>query len=427
MDHFQYHEGRLHAENVAIDRIADAVGTPFYCYSTATLERHFNAYIDAFADMKATICYAVKANSNIAVITTLARLGAGADVVSCGELTRALRSGVPAEKIVFSGVGKSREEIVAALDAGVLQINVESEPELELINEVAIDQNKIAPVAIRINPDVDAKTHEKITTGLSENKFGIEWTQAHAVFTKATSMAGIDIVGIAVHIGSQLTDLEPYRHAYTRLSDLVAMLRADGHEIARLDLGGGLGIPYGESEIPADLPTPQDYADIVRSTVGDLDIPLLFEPGRSIAGNAGILVTRTLYIKEGATRTFAVVDAAMNDLLRPTLYNAYHTIVPVIEPSSGEALKEIDVVGPICETGDTFATQRMLPAFKAGDLLAVRTAGAYGAVMASTYNSRPLVPEVMVSKDSFAVIRARWDVESMIGLETLPDWLEKPN
>jgi diaminopimelate decarboxylase len=427
MDHFQYREGRLHAEDVAVEQIADAVGTPFYCYSTATLERHFKAYVDAFSNLNATICYAVKANSNIAVVSTLAHLGAGADVVSCGELTRALRSGVPADKIVFSGVGKSRDEITAALDAGVLQINVESEPELELINDVAIGKNKTAPVAIRINPDVDAKTHEKITTGLSENKFGIEWTQAHAVFTKASSMVGIDVVGIAVHIGSQLTDLEPYRHAYTRLSDLVAMLRADGHEITRLDLGGGLGIPYGESEIPADMPTPQDYADIVRSTVGDLDIPLLFEPGRSIAGNAGILVTRTLYIKEGATRTFAVVDAAMNDLLRPTLYNAYHEIVPVFEASSGEALKEIDVVGPICETGDTFATQRMLPTIQAGDLLAIRTAGAYGAVMASTYNSRPLVPEVMVNGNSFDIIRERWDVESMIDLETLPNWLNRQN
>lgn len=427
MDHFQYREGRLHAEDVAVEQIADAVGTPFYCYSTATLERHFKAYVDAFSDLNATICYAVKANSNIAVVSTLARLGAGADVVSCGELTRALRSGVPAGKIVFSGVGKSRDEIAAALDAGVLQINVESEPELELINDVAAGQNKTAPVAIRINPDVDAKTHEKITTGLSENKFGIEWTQAHAVFAKASSMAGINIVGIAVHIGSQLTDLEPYRHAYTRLTDLVAMLRADGHEIARLDLGGGLGVPYGESEIPADMPTPEDYADIVRSTVGDLDIPLLFEPGRSIAGNAGILVTRTLYIKEGATRTFAVVDAAMNDLLRPTLYNAYHEIVPVVEASAGEALKEIDVVGPICETGDTFATQRKLPPVHVGDLLAIRTAGAYGAVMASTYNSRPLVPEVMVKQNSFDIVRARWDVESMIDLETLPNWLNEPN
>ena len=427
MDHFQYREGRLHAEDVDIEYMAESVGTPFYCYSTATLERHFKAYVDAFASLDATICYAVKANSNIAVISTLSRLGAGADVVSCGELTRALRGGVPANKIVFSGVGKSREEIAAALEAGVLQINVESEPELELINDIAVSQNKRAPIAIRINPDVDAKTHEKITTGLSENKFGIEWTQAHAVFAKAASLPGIEVVGIAVHIGSQLTDLEPYRYAYARLRDLVAMLCADGHKIARLDLGGGLGIPYGDGEIPADLPTPRDYADVVQSAVGDLQIPLIFEPGRSIAGNAGILVTRILYIKEGATRTFAVVDAAMNDLLRPTLYNAYHDIVPVKQASPGAALKEIDVVGPICETGDTFGVQRQLPSFAAGDLLAIRTAGAYGAVMASTYNSRPLVPEVLVNKSSFDVIRKRWDVDQMIGLEAIPDWFDKPS
>ncbi|MGY8990801.1 MAG: diaminopimelate decarboxylase, partial [Rhodospirillales bacterium] len=322
MDHFDYREGQLHAENVAIDFIADAVGTPFYCYSTATLERHFNAYTDAFSNLNATVCYAVKANSNIAVIATLARLGAGADVVSCGELTRALRSGIPADKIVFSGVGKSRNEIVAALDAGVLQINVESEPELELINEIAVGQNKQAPIAIRINPDVDAKTHEKITTGLSENKFGVEWTRAQEIFAKAAKMPGIKVAGIAMHIGSQLLDLEPYRHAYLRIRDLVGLLQSDGHSLSRLDLGGGLGVPYGDENLTAELPSPQDYADIVHSTVGDLNIPFLFEPGRSIAGNAGILVTRILYIKEGTTRRFAVVDAAMNDLLRPTLYNA---------------------------------------------------------------------------------------------------------
>ena len=426
MDHFQYRAGQLHAEDVAIERMANAVGTPFYCYSTATLESHYKAYVDAFVGLDATVCYAVKANSNLAVISTLARLGAGADVVSCGELTRALRSGVPANKIVFSGVGKSREEIVAALDAGVLQINVESEPELELINEIATGQNKVAPIAIRINPDVDAKTHAKITTGLSENKFGIEWTRAHAVFAKAAKMPGINIVGVAVHIGSQLTYLEPFKNAYIRLRDLVAMLRADGHEIARLDLGGGLGIPYGDDQTPAVLPSPKDYAAVVRSTVGDLGARLIFEPGRSIAGNAGILVTRILYIKDGATRTFVVVDAAMNDLLRPTLYNAYHDIVPVTEVPAGVSSREMDVVGPICETGDTFGVQRSLPPLVAGDLLAIRSAGAYGAVMASTYNSRPLVPEVMVNQNSFEVIRMRWDVDSMLDLETLPEWLDAP-
>ncbi len=424
MDHFQYRDGRLYAEDVSVADMADVVGTPFYCYASATLERHYKAFADAFADLDATICYAVKANSNIAVISTLARLGAGADVVSCGELNRAVISGVPVDKIVFSGVGKARDEIAAALDAGVMQINVESEPELALVNDVAREKGLVAPVAIRINPDVDAKTHEKITTGLSENKFGIEWTRAHAVFADAAAMQGVNIVGVAVHIGSQLTQLEPFRDAYIRLSDLVAMLRSDGHSITRLDLGGGLGIPYGDDPTPAELPGPREYADVVRSTVGDLDCALIFEPGRLIAGNAGILVTRVLYIKEGATRTFAVVDAAMNDLLRPTLYNAFHAIVPIIEAPVGVPLKEMDVVGPICETGDTFGVQRSLPQLEAGDLLAVRTAGAYGAVMSSTYNSRPLVPEVMVHGGDFAVVRSRWDVDAMLDLEQLPKWLE---
>ncbi|MEX2451166.1 MAG: diaminopimelate decarboxylase [Rhodospirillales bacterium] len=423
MDHFQYREGRLYAEDVAIEDIAAAVGTPFYCYAGATLERHYKAFADAVADLDATVCFAVKANSNIAVIATLARLGAGADVVSRGELQRALRGGVPADKIVFSGVGKSRDEIAAALEAGVLQLNVESEPELALIDEIARARGVRAPVAIRINPDVDARTHEKITTGLSENKFGIEWTRAHAVFKQAAAMKGIEVVGVAVHIGSQLTQLQPYREAYIRLRDLVAMLRKDGHRIARLDLGGGLGIPYGEERSPADLPGPREYAEVVRSTVGDLGCRLIFEPGRMIAGNAGILVTRILYIKEGATRTFAIADAAMNDLLRPTLYNAYHAIVPVVQASAGASLKEMDVVGPICETGDSFGVQRTLPPLGAGDLLAIRTAGAYGAVMASTYNSRPLVPEVLVHQKDYAVIRARWTVEEMMALETLPRWL----
>ncbi|MEQ8193187.1 MAG: diaminopimelate decarboxylase [Rhodospirillales bacterium] len=424
MDHFQYRAGRLCAEDVALDEIAAAVGTPFYCYAGATLERHYKAFADSVADLDATVCFAVKANSNIAVIATLARLGAGADVVSCGELQRALRGGVPAGKIVFSGVGKSREEITAALDAGVLQINVESEPELELIDEIAAGKGVRAPVAIRINPDVDAHTHEKITTGLSENKFGIEWTRAHAVFRKAAAMKGIAIVGVAVHIGSQLTQLQPFRDAYVRLRDLVAMLRKDGHEIERLDLGGGLGISYGDGRSQADLPGPREYAEVVRSTVGDLGCRLIFEPGRMIAGNAGILVTRILYIKEGATRTFAIVDAAMNDLLRPTLYNAYHAIVPVAEAPAGTSLKEMDVVGPICETGDTFGVRRSLPPLVAGDLLAIRTAGAYGAVMASTYNSRPLVPEVLVHGKDYAVIRARWSVDDMIALESVPAWLK---
>lgn len=422
MDHFQYAGGRLFAENVAVERIAAAVGTPFYCYSSATVERHYRVFAEALTGLDATVCYAVKANSNVAVIATLARLGAGADVVSAGELARARKAGVPAAKIVFSGVGKTEAEMAAALKAGVMQINVESEPELEALDAVARRLKKVAPIAIRINPDVDARTHEKITTGKSENKFGIEWTRAHAVYEKARCLKGIHAVGVAIHIGSQLTDLEPFRAAFRRARDLVTMLRADGHAIERLDLGGGLGIPYRADAGP--IPSPAEYGRMVAESVGDLGCKLTFEPGRVLVGNAGILVTRIVYVKEGATRTFAVVDAAMNDLIRPALYNAWHDIVPVREPDSGATLRAVDVVGPVCETGDTFATQRLLPPLKAGDLLAVRTAGAYGAAMASTYNTRALVPEVLVDGGKWAVVRRRQDVPALLAMEPMPAWLK---
>lgn len=423
MDFFNYKNGRLHAEDVAIDAIADEVGTPFYVYSTATLTRHFNVFADALRGTNALVCYAVKANSNQAVIRTLATLGAGADVVSGGELQRALKAGVKAHKIVFSGVGKSDGEIRAALEAGIKQINVESVPELERISAIATDMGVSAPVALRVNPDVDAGTHEKITTGRKENKFGIEWTNAHEVYAKAAALPGIAVRGIAVHIGSQLLDLKPFRDAYVRAGDLVAMLRADGLPVETLDIGGGLGIPYGDED-EAGAPDPEAYAEVIRETVGNLGVELVLEPGRMIAGNSGLLVTRVEYVKEGATKTFLIVDAGMNDLIRPTLYDAYHQIVTVAEPDKGGARVNVDIVGPICETGDTFAKDRSLPPVQAGDLLAVRTAGAYGAVQASTYNTRPLIPEVMVNGGRFSIVRERVDVEDLIALDRMPDWLD---
>ncbi len=421
MDHFNYRRKRLHAEAVPLELIAERVKTPVYVYSTATLQRHYRIFAEAFAHLPATICYAVKANANISVIRTLGQLGAGADVVSGGELRAALAAGVPGARIVFSGVGKTAEEMAAALRAGVMQINVESEPELETLDAVARSTGHRARVAIRINPDVDAITHAKISTGRSENKFGIEWTAAHRVYARAAAMPGIAVVGAAVHIGSQLTDLAPYRTAFQRLRDLVAMLRADGHRIETLDLGGGLGIPYGIEHAP--VPTPAAYAEMIGSVVGDLGCRLILEPGRLLVGNAGILLTRVIYVKEGATRTFLIVDAAMNDLIRPALYDAYHSIVPVSEPTPGEPLHEVDVVGPVCETSDTFATDRPLPPVAAGDLLALRGAGAYGAVMSSTYNVRPLVPEVLVSGDRFGVIRPRMEVEELLARERIPGWM----
>ncbi|QNT71363.1 diaminopimelate decarboxylase [Defluviicoccus vanus] len=424
MDHFDYRAGYLAAENVPIRRIAETVGTPVYVYSTATLERHFRVFAAAVADLGALVCYAVKANGNLAVVRALARLGAGADVVSGGELQTALVAGVPAERIVFSGVGKSEEELAAAISAGVMQINVESEPELRLLNQVALAMGCRAPAAIRVNPDVDAHTHEKISTGLSENKFGIDWTAAPRLYARAAAMPGIRLNGVAVHIGSQLTCVEPFREAFHRVRDLVAMLRADGHSIDTLDLGGGLGIPYGNEDGP--LPSPVDYAAAIRHALADLRCQLILEPGRLLVGNAGVLVTRVLYVKEGTARTFVIVDAAMNDLMRPALYDAFHHIVPERQPACGVVPRVVDVVGPICETSDTFAAERPLPPVVAGDLLVIRTAGAYGASMASSYNARPLAAEVMVSGDAFAVVRERETVADLLARQHLPPWFEWP-
>jgi len=420
MNHFQYRNGELFAEDVALSAIAQQVGTPFYCYSTATLTRHYTVFRDALAaaGLDATICFACKANPNVAVIRTLAELGAGADVVSEGELRQALAAGVPPARIVFSGVGKTRHELEFAVARGILQINVESEPELRVLSEVAAARGVRMPVSIRVNPDVDAGTHAKITTGKKENKFGIEWTRAREVYALARTLPGIEVVGVACHIGSQLTELEPFRQAFIRVRDLVAMLRADGIDIRRLDLGGGLGVPY-EHEIP---PEPAAYAQVIADTLGDLGCRILVEPGRLLVGNAGILVSRVIYVKEGATRTFLIVDAAMNDLMRPALYDAHHAIRPVAEPAADAPRLEVDVVGPVCETGDTFAKQRPLPPMRAGDLLAFATAGAYGAAMSSTYNTRPLVPEVLVKGGDFAVVRARPSYEDMLALESLPPW-----
>lgn len=420
MHHFQYRFGELHAEDVPVFKIAEAVGTPFYCYSTATLERHYTVFAEALTGMNAHIHYALKANSNVAVIRTLANLGAGADVVSEGELRLALAAGIPAQRIVFSGVGKTRSELAFALKAGILQINVESEPELLALNEIAGNLGLVAPVSIRVNPDIDAGTHDKITTGRKENKFGIEWTRAHAVFRRAASMPNIDALGVAVHIGSQLTELQPFRDAFLRVRDLVAILRADGLPIRHVDVGGGLGVPYGDESGPPPLPV--DYAAVIRETLGGLDCRILLEPGRLIVGNAGILVTRVVYVKEGATRTFVIVDAAMNDLVRPAMYDAHHDIAPVSEPDVNTVRRPVDVVGPVCESSDTFAQQRPLPPVSSGDLLAIGTAGAYGAVMSSGYNARPLVPEVLVKGEAFAIVRRRPTYEEMLSQEILPDW-----
>jgi diaminopimelate decarboxylase len=425
MNHFHYRRGELHAEDVPLTRLAGAVGTPFYCYSTATLVRHFGVLEGALAGLDAMICFAIKANSNLAVIRTLAKLGSGADVVSEGELRRALAAGVPPNRVVFSGVGKTRRELELALDLGILQINVESEPELEELNALALRKGKRATIGIRVNPDVDANTHAKITTGRKENKFGIEWARAHRVLRRCQTMDGIDLAGVAVHIGSQLTDLDPFRQAFRRVRDLVLTLRTEGIAVRRLDLGGGLGVPYDEkNDIP---PNPDEYAAIIRDSLGDLGCALVLEPGRLLVGNAGILVSRVIYVKEGASRTFVICDAAMNDLIRPALYEAYHDIRPVIEPPADAVLSPVDVVGPVCESGDTFAQQRCLPPLAMGDLVAIGTAGAYGATMSSTYNSRPLVPEVLVSKEYFAVVRARPTYEDMLALESLPKWLQQPS
>lgn len=421
MDHFLYRNGVLHAEDVPVPDIAAAVGTPVYIYSTATLTRHFRVFDEALAGMDHLICFAVKSNSNIAVLKTLVKLGAGMDVVSGGEYLRAKAAGVPGERIVFSGVGKTRDEMRLALEGGVRQFNVESEPELLALSAVASELGLVAPITVRVNPDVDAKTHAKIATGKSENKFGIPISKARAVYAEAASLPGIEVIGIDVHIGSQLTDLEPFRQAYLKVAELTRALRADGHDIRRLDLGGGLGIPYERSNTAPPLPL--EYGKVIRETVGDLGCEIEIEPGRLVAGNAGLLVTSVIYNKQGEGRDFLIVDAAMNDLIRPAMYDAHHDIIPVIEPEAGADQHPVDIVGPVCETGDTFARQRDMTALAEGDLVAFRSAGAYGAVMASEYNTRPLIPEVLVNGDQFAVIRERPSFDEIINRDKIPEWL----
>tara|TARA_R110002124_G_scaffold26674_4_gene95887 strand:- start:343 stop:1611 length:1269 start_codon:yes stop_codon:yes gene_type:complete len=421
MDHFQYQSGALCAERVAIADIARAVGTPFYVYSSATLTRHYQVFQEALAGMDHLICYAMKANSNQAVLRLMANLGAGMDVVSGGEYARAIAAGVPGERIVFSGVGKTADEMRMALAGGVRQFNVESEPELLALDAVAREMGLCAPITIRVNPDVDAKTHAKIATGKSENKFGIPIARAREAYAQAAALEGVKVVGIDVHIGSQLTELAPYEAAFTKVAELCELLRADGHDIRRLDLGGGLGIPYERSNnLP---PLPLDYGAVVRRKLGHLGCEIEIEPGRLIAGNAGLLVAGVTYVKQGEGRNFLILDAAMNDLLRPAMYDAYHEIIPVVEPEAGVETRPIDIVGPVCETGDTFARQRAMPPLAAGDLVAFRTAGAYGAVMASEYNTRPMIPEVLVQGDQFAVVRARPSLEEIINRDSIPLWL----
>lgn len=421
MDHFSYIDGVLHAEGVPLGAIAAAVGTPVYVYSTATLLRHYGLFEQALAPLPHLVCFAVKSLGNVAILKLLGDAGAGMDVVSGGEYRRAQAAGVPGERIVFSGVGKTREEMRHALIHGIRQFNVESESELHALSEVAVSLERAAPVTIRVNPDVDARTHAKIATGKSENKFGIPISRARETYALAAALPGIEIVGIDVHIGSQLTDLAPFEAAYRKVADLAETLRADGHRIDRLDLGGGLGIPYTRSNDAPPLPV--DYGAMVRRTVGHLGCEIEIEPGRLIAGNAGILLSRVIYLKRGEGRDFLILDAAMNDLVRPAMYDAHHDIIPVAEPAADSPLRSFDVVGPVCETGDTFARARPLPPVAEGDLIAFRSAGAYGAVMASEYNTRPLIPEVLVKGDQFAVIRARPTYEEMISRDTLPPWL----
>src|SRR5579871_3662557 len=421
MNHFDYRNGVLHAEAVSLVELAEAVGTPFYCYSTATLERHYRVFSEAFAGEKALICYAMKANSNQAVLRTLAKLGAGADVVSGGELKRALAAGIPPERIVFSGVGKTETELRAALAADILCINVESEPELELLSRLASAQGKTARVSVRVNPDVDSGSHAKISTGKSENKFGIPLSQARNVYARAAKLPGIRVTGVDVHIGSQITDLGPLEVAFRLLADFVQTLRADGHIISHVDFGGGLGIPYHMDR--AAPPLPSAYAAMVKRVTHNLGCTLLFEPGRMIVGNAGILVARVIYVKQGEGKTFVIIDAAMNDLIRPTLYEAHHDILPVRAAPPGAADVTVDVVGPVCESGDYLALGRDMVEPKAGDLLAILTAGAYGAVQSGTYNTRALVPEVLVKDDRFAVVRPRVDVDALIAMDRPAPWL----
>lgn len=421
MDHFLYRDGQLMAEDVAIADIAAQVGTPFYVYSSATLLRHFKLFDDALEGMDHLICFAMKSCSNLAVLKLLGDAGAGMDVVSIGEYLRAKAAGVSGDKIVFSGIGKTADEMRVALEGGIRQFNVESEPEMQVLSDVAMSLGKVAPITVRVNPDVDAKTHAKISTGKKEDKFGIPISRAREVYATAATLSGLKVIGIDVHIGSQLTELEPFRLAYRKVAELTEQLRSDGHEITRLDLGGGLGIPYArDNNAP---PLPLEYGAMIKEEVGHLGCEIEIEPGRLISGNAGILVADVIYVKEGEGRTFLILDAAMNDLIRPAMYEAYHDIIPVQEPAAGAEQSEYDIVGPICESGDTFAKGRNMPTLNAGELVAFRSAGAYGAVMSSEYNSRPLIPEVLVHGDQFAVIRRRPTFDEMINRDTLPEWL----
>jgi diaminopimelate decarboxylase len=419
MTFFHYQGGQLHAEQVPLARLAAEVGTPFYCYSDAALRASYEEFATAVAGQPATICYSLKANNNLAIVRTLASLGAGADVVSEGELRCALAAGVPEDKIVFAGVGKTATEMAAGLDADIRQFNVESLPELHLLNQVALGRGRRARVALRVNPDVDARTHAGISTGKAENKFGIELGQAQAAYVEAARLPGIEVSGLAVHIGSQLTETEPYRIAFAKMAALVSELRQAGLAIREIDVGGGLGIAYGDEAAPSI----GDYAAAVKQTVGALGLPLIFEPGRRIVGHAGILVTRVIYVKDGVSRNFLIVDAAMNDLMRPALYDAYHAIMPVAEPASDAPTRKVDIVGPICESTDRLAEQRAMPPIAADDLLAICSTGAYGAVMASTYNLRRPAPEVMVRGHEYAIVRQRPQYQAIMERDQLPGWL----
>jgi diaminopimelate decarboxylase len=422
MDHFHYVNGQLCAENVALAEIATEVGTPFYCYSTATLERHFTVFSQSFQGLDTLVCYAMKANSNQAVLKTLARLGAGADVVSGGELRRALAAGISPDKIMFSGVGKTIAEMDFALAANIHCFNVESEPELEQLSARAVLAGKTANISLRVNPDVDAKTHAKISTGKKENKFGVPFDRAREAYARAASLPGLKVTGIDMHIGSQIIDLEPFDQAFALLGELVETLKTDGHHIEHVDLGGGLGIPYRQDNSPP--PLPDAYAEIVKKHMTKLGLKVIFEPGRLIVGNAGVLVTSVIYVKDGDHKNFIIVDAAMNDLIRPTLYEAWHDIVPAKAPAPQDKRIRADIVGPVCETGDYLGLDREMPRPNAGDLLVVRTAGAYGAVQSGTYNTRALVPEVLVNGNKFHVVRPRLDLEALIALDSVPAWLD---
>jgi diaminopimelate decarboxylase len=420
MNHFHYRNSTLHAEDVELTALAARVGTPFYCYSTATLERHYRIFVEALPK-NSLVAYSVKANGNLAVLRTLGNLGAGADIVSGGELKKALVAGIAADRIVFSGVGKTKSEMRLGLEAGIYQFNVESEPELEALNEVAGALGKRAPITIRVNPDIDAKTHAKISTGTAETKFGIPWGQAREAYGLASRLKNVEIVGVDVHIGSQITELAPFEAAFKRVADLVGILRADGHAISRIDLGGGLGVPYRTDNVPP--PDPAAYGAMAANITRRLNARLILEPGRLIAANAGILVSRVIYAKKGERKEFLIIDAGMNDLVRPAMYDAFHDIVPVAEPKADTPRQRYDVVGPICETSDLFAADRDMPRLKDGDLVAILTAGAYGAVMSSAYNARPPAPEVLVKGGEWAIVRPRMDDDALITTDRIPTWL----